>query len=351
MMRRLAALLVLVALTSTGTALADLPSWLTLTPQLPRDRATPLPPSLRQIAEDVPDEGTPPPDEHYPVTNEHRHDLFFPHVRDLGGAFVGVGADQCYTLAAVQDAELAWIVDFDPLVRLVHAMYAVLVPASEDPSTLVARFAPESQAATEALLHESLASDAGAVVSAFRRNRERLHASLRHSMRNVGGGAGATWLSDPELYERARALHQGHRVIARNGDVTADGALRAVARAATRLHLPIRVIYFSNAEQFFRYGEELRESLDALPIDARSVVLRTFREPGAPYPPRDRWHYMVQPVDDMRARIRENGYRRSRQIVLDLLASERLGANGVSVVDDRVPRRLDLTREQEDDDE
>ena len=351
MTRRLAALLTLVALTSTSTALADLPSWLRLAPRLPVDRATPLPPPLRQIAEDVPDEGTPSPDEHYPVSNEHRHDLFFPHIRDLGGAFIGVGADQCYTLAAVQHAELVWIVDFDPLVSLVHRMYAVLVPASEEPRALVARFAPESPAAPEALLRAELASGAGPVVSAFRRNRERMHASLRHSARNVVGGEGATWMSDPVLYQRVRALHQGRRIIARNGDLTRDGALRAVARAATRLRLPVRVLYFSNAEQFFRYGEELTASLDALPTDARSVVLRTFRERGAPYPPRDRWHYMVQPVDDMRARIHENGYRRSRQIVLDLMASESLGANGASVVDSRVPRRLDLSREQENDDE
>lgn len=346
--RSLGLLAVLIACASS-TALADPPSDV---PSIPADRSHPLPALLRRIAEDVPDEGTPSPGEHYPVTNEHRHDLFFPHVRDLGGAFVGVGTDQCYTLAAVQNAELVWIVDFDPLVSLVHRMYGVLVPASDDPAALVARFAPENEAATIALLREALAGDprAGEVAGAYRRNRERMHRVLRRAERNVRGGVGASWLADPALYRRVRALHHGGRIIARNGDLTANGALRAVARAARRLEIPVRVLYLSNAEQFFRFGPEFRANLDALPTDTRSVVLRTFRERGAPYPPGERWHYMVQPVDDMRARIRENGYRHSREIVLDLMASRaNLGQEGVSVVDERVRRQFDLT--QEDDDE
>lgn len=317
--------------------------------RIPADRATPLPEALRRIAEDIPDEGTPTPDVHYPVTNEHRHDLWFPYVRDLGGGFVGVGTDQCYTLAAVQNAELAWIVDFDPLVRLVHRMYGVLVPESEDPAALVARFAEENEDATAALLRDRLRDEprAAEVVAAFRRNRSRMAVTLRRAARNVQQGVGASWLADPELYRRVRALHLGGRIIARNGDITADGALRAVARAARRLGVPIRVVYFSNAEQFFRYGAAFRANVDALPTDAHSIVLRTFRERGVPYPSRDRWHYMVQPVDDLRARIRENGYRRSRQIVFDLMASRaHLGESGVSVVDERVRRRYDLTRDK-----
>jgi hypothetical protein len=311
---------------------------------LPPDRATPLPAELRRIAEDVPDEGTPNPGEHYPTSNEHRHDLWLSHVRDLGGAFVGVGTDQCYTLAAMQNAELLWVVDFDPLVPLVHRMYGVLVPASDTPDALIAHFAPEQQRATEALLTERLAGDpqVRAIVSAFGRHRGHMYNYLRRARRNVRGGVAASWLSDPALYARVRALHRGGRVIARNGDVTADGALRAVGRAAQRLGVPLRVIYFSNAEQFFPFNEGYRANLDALHTDDRSVVLRTFRERGAPYPVGERWHYMVQPVNDLRARIRESGYRHSRQIVFDLLAARaQVGANGVSVVDSRVPRRYD----------
>jgi hypothetical protein len=337
-------------LASTLVALAALPAFAQPRAALPAERSTPLPAELARIARDVPDESTPEPTEHYPISNEHRHDLWFSQVRDLGGAFVGVGTDQCYTLAAVQNAELLWVVDFDPLVPLVHRMYGALLPVSDTPDALVARFAPEQRAATEALLTERLASDPEVrdIVAAYGRYRERMHNYLRRARRNVRDGVAATWLSDPALYERVRALHRGGRVIARNGDVTAEGALRAVGRAAQRLGVPLRVIYFSNAEQFFPFSATFQQNLEALHTDERSIVLRTFRERGAPYPTGDRWHYMVQPVADMHARIRDNGYRHSRQIVFDLMAArDRLGANGVSVVDAQVPRRHDAAARRE----
>ncbi len=307
------------------------------------DPSEPLSDAMRRIAEDVPDEHTPPPPEHYPISNEHRHDLFSPYVRDLGGAFVGVGTDQCYTIAAMQNASLVWIVDFDPLVPLVHRMYGALVPVSEDAATLVSRFSPEERRRTRALLLERLASDPARdqIVSAFVRDRDRIHRYLTRAQRHVVDGVGASWVSDPELYRRVRTLFLGGRVIARNGDVTADGAMRAIGRAAARLGVPVRVVYFSNAEEFFPFSRSFRDNLEGLPTDPRSLVLRTFRQSGAPYPRGDRWHYMVEPVSDLRARIDESGYRRARQIVTDLLAShDRVGARGVSFVDGHVRRRF-----------
>jgi hypothetical protein len=341
-----------VALSIPSVALAQgntRPSWLNAAPPVPNDPSAPLPEALQRVAEDIPNEGTPNPPEHYPTSNEWNHQLWFSHVRDLGGAFVGVGADQCYTLAAVQDARFVWLVDFDPLVPLIHRIYNVLVPLSETPDALIARFSDEQAEASTALLREHLANDPEleAIVRAFTRNRDRMHGYLVRVQRNVVGGQPASWLSDPMLYGRIRTLHTARRVVARNGDVTANGALRAVGRAAVQLGLPLRVIYFSNAEQFFPFTADFRANFDALPTDERSVVLRTFRERGAPYPRNERWHYMVQPVTDMRARIRENGYRHSRQIVMDLMHSRRaLGQNGVSVVDASIRRSFDLTDDE-----
>ncbi|MGE0787771.1 MAG: hypothetical protein AB7S26_19000 [Sandaracinaceae bacterium] len=309
---------------------------------------TPLSEAARRIAADVPDEGTPNPGEHYPISNEFRHDLWFDHIRDLGGAFVGVGADQCYTLAAVQNASIVWVVDFDPLVPVIHRLYGVLVPATATPAELVARFEEGAVDATVALLEERLAGapDREAVIGAYRRNRARMHGYLRRVLRNPRQGS---WLSDPALYARVRALHEGGRVIARNGDVTANGALRAVGNAARQLGVPVRVLYFSNAEQFFPYGTELRANVNNLPVDERTVVLRTFREPGIVYPEGDRWHYMVQPFADMWARISENGYRNSRMFVRDLMArrSHYVGESGLSVLNGDVPRRYQLARDSD----
>ncbi len=326
------------------TLLILLPSLALAQPRVPDDPSVPLPDAARRIAENVPDENTPNPPQHYVHSNEHRHDLFYSHIRDLGGAFVGVGADQCYTLAAMQNARLVWAIDFDPMVPLVHLLYRALLRTTETPDALVARFAPESRRETEALLRTELANDPNLerVVRVFLRSGPRMHPYLRRARRNVVGGVPATWLADDTFYQRVRVLHASGRVIARNGDLTANGTLRAIGRAATELGIPLRVVYFSNAEQFFPYGPELRANLDALPVDSRSLALRTFRGNGAPFPGSERWHYMVQPMEDMLGRIRENGYRHSRQIIMDLMSSRHVGQNGISVVDARVRRSFDM---------
>jgi len=349
---RLIALLALLPASALAQPGVTRPTWLRLDeaapPLVSPDPAAPLGEEARRIANEVPHEGTPDPGEHYPISNEFRHDLWFDAIRDLGGVFVGVGTDQCYTLAAVQNASLLFVVDFDPLVPVIHRLYSVLVPATDTPEALVARFAPESERATVALLEERLAGadDLSTIVRAYRRNRDRMHRYLRRVLRNRPHGVAASWLSDPALYARVRALISAGRVIARNGDVTANGALRAVGRVSRRLGVTVRVLYFSNAEQFFPYSSDFRDNVDGLPSDERTIVLRTFREPGVPYPEGDRWHYMIQPMSDMRARMHENGYRHSRQFVRDLMQrhGRRLGQNGLSILNSYVPRRFDLTR-------
>lgn len=302
------------------------------------DPATPLSDAARAIAEGVPSEDTPEPDEHYPVSNEWRHDLWFDAIRDLGGAFVGVGTDQCYTLAAVQNASMVWIVDFDAVVPRVHRMYEVLVGASATPEELVARFDDEREDETAALLEAALAGDPEAreIVRMFRRNTGRFDGYLAHVARLRRDGAPTSWLSDPALYARIRTLFASHRIVARTGDVTGATTLRAVGAAASRLGVTVRALYFSNAEQFFRYTPDFRANVAALPTDARSVLLRTFRNRRAPYPDDDTWHFMVHPMPDFRERL-DLGYWRSTEIVDDTL--RRLSATGMTTITGETPRR------------
>lgn len=307
------------------------------------DPASPLPAAARAALDAVPSEPLPEPEEHYPTSNEWRHDLFFDAIRDLGGAFVGVGTDQCYTLAAVQNASLLVVVDYDPIVPRVHRMYGVLVGASPTPAELLARFDEGAERETAALLEQALAGDPEqrAIVRTYRGNRGRFAQYLAHVARLSRDGRASSWLSDPALYARVRALFANGRVIARAGDVTGATTLRGVGAALRAASIPVRAIYFSNAEQFFRYTPDFAANLRALPTDARSIVLRTFRHRRAVYPEGDTWHYMVQPVTDLDERITA-GYRRMPQIVLDAI-SARLDPRGITVVSASTPRRYART--------
>jgi hypothetical protein len=91
------------------------------------------------------------------------------------------------------------------------------------------------------------------------------------------------------------------------------------------------VLYLSNAEEYFGYEGGFARNLAALPTDERSVVLRTFRDHRLPRPTDEHaWHYNVQPVSDLRARIAA-GYADSSWLLRDLLA--RPPREGVSRLD------------------
>lgn len=307
---------------------------------VPADRSAALEGAARSIALAVPSESIREPAEHYPTSNEWRHDLFFDGIRDLGGAFVGVGTDQCYTLAAAQDASLVWIVDYDANVAAVHRMYGALVRASPSPAELVARFERAREDETALLIAQDPMGDpaqAPEVVRTYRRNRGRFEGYLRHVARLARDGRPTSWLSDPALYARVRALFLAGRVIARTGDVTGVTTLRAVGAASQQLGVPVRVVYLSNAEQFFRYTEAFDANVRALPTDARTVVLRTFRHRRATYPDGDTWHYMVEGMPDFLERI-ALGYRRNTQIVSDAIRGG-LGPTGITIVGATTPRQ------------
>lgn len=301
-------------------------------PTFDRDVSHALSSELVARLQRIPDEHTPDPGEHYPVSNEWRHDLWAPALRGLGGIFVGVGPDQCYTLAAMQGASLALLVDFDPNVPLVHRMYEVLVPASESPEALVARFQPGEARATRTLLEGGLEGDPrkDAILRVFDRTQSRWARYARAVRRSSFGGVAGSWLADPQLYAHVRALFRAGRVVARNGDVTGTSTLRDIGRVSQELGEPVRALYFSNAEQFFPYTPDFVENVRGLRIDERSLVLRTFRDRRAEYPARDRWHYVTEPAQGFVERLGA-GLHHSRELAMEALRQPR-GTQGLTVL-------------------
>ncbi len=306
---------------------------------VPDDPAVPLSDAARARLEALPNETIAAPTEFYFRTNERRHDLLVAELANLGGAVVGVGSDQLYTLAAQTRASLIVGVDYDERIPLVHAIYAVLVPEAETPEILAAFFNAERAAETRALLAARLAdhSRKADVLRLFDRYRGDWERYLPGVSRRVRRGVVGSWLADPGHYAHVRALFRTGRVHARCGDLTGATTFRAVGDALRELGVPVRVLYLSNADQFFPYGEAFRANFEALPTDERSLVVRTLRHPQLPNAARDRWHYVVQPVVDLRARLQTGAYPRSQLLAEDLIHARRGREGGFSRLDETVP--------------
>lgn len=300
----------------------------------------PLDETSRKKLDAIPNEGTPLPKQHYFRSNEWYQNLLVQPLSGRGGAYVGVGSDQNYTMAAIAGSELLLLIDYDPRIRWVHRIYDVLVRASETPDDLVSRFAEENAERSRELIETAVQGDpdAAAISKHFMKSRKLWHAYLQRVRGEKGKLPVTSWLSVPEYYKHMRGLFNAGRVISRNGDMTAERTVRAAGAAAKELKLPVRIIYFSNAEQFFPYSDSFQANMRALPTDERSVVVRTIHHGKIPNAGPNDWHYVVHEMPDFFARMAA-GYRHSFAFVGDLLAGGKrvIGEAGLSVMTSTVP--------------
>ncbi len=232
--------------------------------------------------------------QHYVTGNERTLEAFYPRIRELGGAYVGVGSDQAYLLLGWSRAELAWLVDYDPVVVELHAVYHALFTAAETPEQFLALWQKDNKDQAIAALHAAYPGAPGAAREAlYRRYRARVAKRLGQLQVTMTAAGVPTFLTDAGEYTYVRTLIQAGRVRALLADLSRDGAIRQIGAAARALNTPVRVVYLSNAEEYWeRLPQPFRDNLAALHIDDRSVVLRTLLSWQA----NQDYRYNAQPV-------------------------------------------------------
>ena len=101
-----------------------------------------------------------------------------------------------------------------------------------------------------------------------------------------------TFLDDQTQYDFiVNQIKTGHWWAVR-GDLTAKETVKAIGAAAKQLNVPVRITYLSNAERYWPYNQDFRENMLSLPMDDKSVVIRTVgagKKTAA-----DPYHYVVQ---------------------------------------------------------
>ncbi len=253
---------------------------------------------------------------HYVQSNESRHDLFAEFIADKGGAFIGVGSDQSFTMMAVARSELAFMFDIDYRVVDLHRMYQVLIPLHDNPRSLVDAWHAKNETATKAVLAEAFADlddrERKRLLGGFLVGRETVYRHLERVIARQRDGKPSTWLSDADNYAHVRAMYQTGRVRMMAGDLTGSRSMQTAAAACKALGLKVMVLYMSNAEEYFKYTPQFVANIDALPIDdEQSMVLRTIY--SKKWVHADLWAYQVQPIGDFKKRLadKKNGRRSS----------------------------------------
>jgi hypothetical protein len=276
---------------------------------------------------------------HYVKSNEVRHDVWFPYVAGRGGAYLGVGSDQNYTVAAAARSELMFLSDIDQSVVDLHRDYEVLIEASPDPASLHQRFHADAEAESVELLTAAFAGlpepERRRLVRLYRAARETVYIHLGHVIKRKQGARATSWLSDPEMYAHIRALYQADRVRAMAGDLTGANTLQTAAAAAKALGVPFGVVYLSNAEEYFGYTPQFIANIDALPLAEDAVVLRTIYSKQWVHADQ-LWGYQVQPLADFKARLADRKQRNRNTMLryaeIDRTLNKDTGTKGLSLV-------------------
>jgi hypothetical protein len=277
----------------------------------------------------------PPPPEivrnsHYWISNEYRHDLVRETIAGVGGVYVGVGTDQNYLMAAWARSEVLVLMDFDAAIPRLHRVYGRAFRMAETPEAFLAFWGDDR-------LAEHLAWIAAEVPDAHEQKRatqalrtalpivrRRLYKTLReYTRRGV-----STFLDDAAQYAHLRALWQSGRVFPVRGDLTAAATMQDVAAAARAAGLPVRVLYMSNAPQYFEFGEQFRANVAALPVDERSWCVHTLTRSAYGYAD-GHYHYNVQPIENLQRWLAETRVKKLTQILTHRGPSE---VEGLSVM-------------------
>jgi hypothetical protein len=119
------------------------------------------------------------------------------------------------------------------------------------------------------------------------------------------------------------------------GDLTGANSLQTAAAAARALGIPFRVIYFSNAEEYFDYSRQFIANINAFPVEDSTVVLRTIYRKDWVHADQ-LWAYQVQPIVDFKRRLGERKNRSRNPMLryaeLDGTLNKETGTKGLSLI-------------------
>lgn len=218
--------------------------------------------------------------DHYIFSNERRIELFHPYVKDVRGGYVGVGTDQNFTLAAWAKSEYMWLMDFDIYSVRVNQIHIALLKQCPEYSCFKNAWDPKNKELTWNILENEYKDlpELKQLKDVFRYAIRPEHVpsrwkELEYMSKKFGF---RSFHNTPDDYNHIRGLAMNNRIRTAKGDLTRFGTMQHIASVATEMKLPIRVLYTSNAEDYFTFPKNYRDNILSLPTDPTSIHVRTL---------------------------------------------------------------------------
>lgn len=215
---------------------------------------------------------------HYLWGDEYNSHLWYPHVKDLGGAYAGIGSDQQYLFVGWARPEVAWLMDYDAWVIDLHAVYRAFFLASDTPDAFLKYWTDSNTAAALDRLDHFYAGSPqlAQYKKLFRSHRHNIAVRLQWVKRDMTKHKTPCYLNDSETYAFVRGMIESGRLRPQLTNLLADKGLAGIAASAQKLGLKLHLLYLSNAEQYWPYSAQFRKNIRDLPMDGASKIIRTL---------------------------------------------------------------------------
>jgi len=251
-------------------------------------------------------------DRHYLSGDERYLELFYPQIKEIGGGYMGVGSDQGYLFMGWMKAELAWFTDYDPWISWLHLSYHAFFEVSEDIETFRSWWKPKRYKEGRALLKKRYGAHPKLrkIENVYIRAAIKVNRRLRRLQRRLSAAKIPSFITDEAQYRYVREMVMVGRVRPMLGNLLDKKGLLGASKVAKTLKVPIRVLYPSNAESYWRFSEQFRENIRGLHSDACGWVTRTI----AIKPINGDYVYNLQPIENFKLWLAEPWVKRVRQV-------------------------------------
>ncbi|TNE48858.1 MAG: hypothetical protein EP343_13295 [Deltaproteobacteria bacterium] len=232
--------------------------------------------------------------QHYLTTNEFHHELFYPYLINRGGAYAGVGTDQNFTFISWARSRIAFLMDYDPVVVRINLAHRAFILTSPNRRGYLKYWKPRNKKRGARLLRKFYKNhpEREGIVEAYFYARKTINFHYHiirkrrfgwnyHRMRpapkrkNLRDKRDFNWMHKESNYRYIRRMFQTGRIRIMRGDLLLASSLRGIGNACRKMGIPLRLLYMSNAEEFWKYPENFRKNIRNLPMDKKSLVIRT----------------------------------------------------------------------------
>ena len=236
---------------------------------------------------------------HYVHTNERSHFAYYKYVKNRGGGYIGVGGDQNLTFVAWARSRFVWLMDYDPVVVWVNMINRALVIHTPNRNDFIDLWKKENMQKAQGILKKEYKENADLknILATHLQfgSRLRFHYLKRvRRWRRTWHRVDYSWLHTDEDYNYIRQMFLTKRIRVMKGDLLLGESMKGIAIAARKTGIPIRLIYTSNAEQFWKYSAQFRKNMRGLPMDDKSIIIRTIFTTAYGAPLDRKWIYIVQ---------------------------------------------------------